>query len=128
MPISIVPAGLEGYVGDWRMSPGLEHEGIIFMSGFTGAGPDGGLSPDPAEQIEAAFDKVRRVLDEAGLGFEHLLEMTSYHVGMRDQLDIFKQIRARYVVTPYPAWTAIEVVGLVREGAVIELKCLARRS
>jgi enamine deaminase RidA (YjgF/YER057c/UK114 family) len=128
MPNSIVPSGLEGYMSDWRMSPGLEYDGIIFMSGFTGAGPDGVLSPNPAEQIEAAFEKVRRVLEEAGLGFEHLLEMTSYHVGMRDQLEVFKQIRARYVVTPYPAWTAVEVVGLVRAGAVIELRCLARRS
>ena len=32
MARSIVPEGLEGYVADWRMSPGLEHDGFIFMS------------------------------------------------------------------------------------------------
>lgn len=128
MPNSIVPPGLEGYVTEWRMSPGLEHDGFIFMSGFTGANADGVLSQDAGEQIEAAFEKVRRVLDEAGLGFEHLLEMTSYHVGLRDHLDVFKSIRAGYVVPPYPAWTAIEVAGFVRDGAVVELRCVARRS
>ena len=25
MPNSIVPEGLEGYIEDWKMSPGLEH-------------------------------------------------------------------------------------------------------
>ena len=53
--------------------------------------------------------------------------MTSYHVGLRDHLEIFKQIRARYVVEPYPAWTAIEVAGFVSEGAIVELRCIARR-
>lgn len=128
MTSSIVPPGLEGYVTDWQMSPGLEHDGFIFMSGFTGANSDGVLSPDAGEQIEAAFEKVSRVLERAGLGFEHLLEMTSYHIGLRDHLEVFKSIRTRYVVPPYPAWTAIEVAGFVRQGAMVELRCVARRS
>ena len=128
MPEAIVPEGLEGYVQDWKMSPGLEHDGIIFMTGFTGASEDGSLSENPVEQIEAAFAKVAKVLEKAGLGFGHLLEMTSYHVGLRDHLDAFKAIRSRYVTEPYPAWTAIEVTGFVREGAIVELRCIARRS
>tara|TARA_R110000868_G_scaffold94957_2_gene261450 strand:- start:452 stop:838 length:387 start_codon:yes stop_codon:yes gene_type:complete len=128
MPTSIVPEGLEGYIQDWKMSPGIEHDGIIFMTGFTGAAPDGSLSGNPVEQIEAAFAKVASVLEKAGLGFEHLLEMTSYHVGLRDHLDVFKEIRSRYVTEPYPAWTAIEVAGFVREGAIVELRCIARRA
>ncbi|MGH1483714.1 MAG: Rid family hydrolase [Geminicoccales bacterium] len=127
MPNSIVPEGLEGYVEDWKMSPGLEHNGIIFMTGFTGTAADGSLSPNPTDQINDAFAKVGKVLERAGLGFEHLLEMTSYHVGLHDHLETFKQIRARYVVEPYPAWTAIEVAGFVTEGVVVELRCIARR-
>ncbi|MEL6964662.1 MAG: Rid family hydrolase [Pseudomonadota bacterium] len=127
MPDSIIPDGLEGYVEDWKMSPGLEHDGFIFMTGFTGTAADGSLSSNPTDQIVAAFTKVEKVLERAGLGFEHVLEMTSYHVGLRDHLEIFQQIRARYVVEPYPAWTAIEVAGFVREGAIVELRCIARR-
>ena len=127
MPKSIVPEGLEGYIEDWKMSPGLEHNGMIFMTGFTGTAADGSLSSSPTDQIEDAFAKVRKVLERAGLGFEHLLEMTSYHVGLHDHLEAFKQIRARYVVEPYPAWTAIEVAGFVTDGVVVELRCIARR-
>ncbi len=128
MPKAIAPADLENYVSDWKMSPGLEHEGFIFMTGFTGALANGQYSNDHAEQIETVFAKIRAVLEEAGLGFEHLVEMTSYHVGLRDHLDQFKRIRANYVREPYPAWTAIEVAGFVREGAVVEIKCIARRT
>jgi len=128
MPKPIVPADLERYIEDWKMSPGLEHNGIIFMTGFTGTAADGSLSSNPTDQIEDAFAKVGMVLEKAGLGFEHLLEMTSYHVGLHDHLEIFKEIRARYVVEPYPAWTAIEVAGFVTEGVVVELRCIARRS
>ena len=127
MPNSIVPEGLEGYIEDWKMSPGLEHNGIIFMTGFTGTTADGSLSPNPTDQIEDAFAKVGKVLKKAGLGFEHMLEMTSYHVGLHDHLEAFKEIRARYVVEPYPAWTAIEVAGFVTKGVVVELRCIARR-
>ncbi len=128
MPASIIPAGLESYISDWKMSPGLEHNGFIFMTGFTGADADGQYSEDDGEQIEAVFAKIKAVLDEAGLDFSHLVEMTSYHVGLRDHLDQFKEIRAKYVCEPFPAWTAIEVAGFVREGAVVEIRCIARRA
>ncbi len=128
MPTSIVPEGLESYINDWKMSPGLEHEGFVFMTGFTGASENGQYSDDHGEQIEAVFAKIKAVLGEAGLGFEHLVEMTSYHVGLRDHLDQFKKIRANYVQKPFPAWTAIEVSGFVRDGAVVEIKCIARRA
>ena len=128
MAVSIVPPTLESYVTDWAMSPGLEHDGFIFMTGFTGPSEDGSYASDPALQIEAVFAKIHAVLEEAGLGFEHLVEMTSYHVGLRDHLDTFKAIRAKYVQDPFPAWTAIEVAGFVAEGAVVEIRCIARRS
>ncbi|MEM8837236.1 MAG: Rid family hydrolase [Pseudomonadota bacterium] len=127
MPKAIIPEDLESYVTDWKMSPGLEHNGLIFMTGFTGADADGGYSDQPGDQIHAVFEKISMVLSEADLGFEHIVEMTSYHVGLRDHLTEFKEIRARYVSEPFPAWTAIEVAGFVREGAIIEIRCIARR-
>jgi len=127
VPQAIVPTELKSYVDEWRMSPGLEQEGFIFMTGFTGAAADGSLSENPREQMVHAFKKVELVLREAGLGFGHLVEMTSYHAGLRNHLQTFREIRAERVHEPFPAWTAIEVAGFVREGAVIELRCVARR-
>ncbi len=103
MPKPVVPESLKSYVTDWMMSPGLEHGGFVFMTGFSGADSDGLLADDPTDQIEAVFEKIGMVLAEAGLSFEHLVEMTSYHVGLRDHLNAFKDIRAKYVSEPFPA-------------------------
>lgn len=122
---AIVPQELESYYTDWKMSPGLISGQHIFFTGFTGANPDGSLSSDPETQMRNAFEKIGFVLRDANLDFGSLVEMTTYHVGLRNHLNTFKLVRAEYVKEPYPAWTAIEVAGFVREGAVIEIRAVA---
>jgi len=122
---SITPIELESYYTDWKMSPGLVSGNHIFFTGFTGANLDGMISDDPETQIRNAFEKIAYVLREAQLDFKALVEMTSYHIGLRNHLDLFKSIRAEYIVEPYPAWTAIEVAGFVKEGAIVEIRVVA---
>ncbi|XHE53776.1 Rid family hydrolase (plasmid) [Phaeobacter sp. BS23] len=98
------------------------------MTGFIGDSPNGHHYDDSAEQIESVFAKMRAVLEQAGFDFQHLVEMTNYHVGLRDHLDKLKCIRANYVKEPFPAWTAIEVAGFVRDGAIVEIQCIAQRA
>ena len=124
---AVIPDDLRSFYEDWRMSPGLACDGFVFLTGFTGADQQGVLPEDPEAQMRRAFEKVGSVLRAAGLGFDAIVEMTTYHVGLRDHLEVFKRVRAEYVVEPFPAWTAIEVAGFVREGAVIEIRVIARR-
>lgn len=124
----IVPSQMKSYYEDWRMSPGLESKGFVFLTGMTGVAPDGTLSSDTADQIRQAFSQIALVLEEGGLRFSDVVEMTSYHVGLRDHLDLFKAIRAEFVEEPYPAWTAIEVAGFATEGVVIEIRVIAGRT
>lgn len=74
------------------------------------------------DQFRQAFEKIGAVLQEAGLGFDSIVEMTSYHIGLREHFDRFCAVRAEYVSDPFPAWTAVEVAGLRREGAAVEIK------
>lgn len=54
--------------------------------------------PDDLEaQFRAAFEKIGLVLREAGLGFEALVEMTSYHVGLRQHFALFDKVRFDHV-------------------------------
>lgn len=110
------------------MSPGLECNGFVFLTGFNGMAPDGTLSQDPCAQIRQAFDQVEMVLREAGLTFRDVVEMTSYHVGLHDHLEQFKAIRAEHVGEPYPAWTAIEVAGFASKGVFVEIRVVAART
>lgn len=123
---AIVPDELKSCYDDWKMSPGHLSGDHLFLTGFTGVNSDGSVPRDPAAQMRNAFEQVGFVLREAGLDYGALVEMTTYHVGLRDHLALFKSIRAEFVREPYPAWTAIEVAGFVREGAIIEIRVIAR--
>ncbi|WP_332685390.1 Rid family hydrolase [Bosea sp. (in: a-proteobacteria)] len=82
--------------------------------------------PEDAEaQFRNVFRKIGLLLAEAGLDFGSVVEMTSYHVGLREHFDLFDAVRLEHLGEPFPAWTAVEVAGLRREGAVVEVRIIA---
>ena len=123
---AIVPKELASYYDDWKMSPGLVSGNHVFFTGFTGTGADGACSPDPETQFRTAFRQLDLVLREAGLDFGAVVEMTTYHVGLREHLDLFRSVRAEFVREPYPAWTALEVAGFASEATIIEIRATAQ--
>jgi enamine deaminase RidA (YjgF/YER057c/UK114 family) len=125
---AIVPPGMQGAADALKLSPGVRSGDHLFLTGMTGSGHDGTMPDDPEQQFRQAFDKISAVLREAGVGFGAVVEMTSYHIGLRDHFDLFATVRQDYVVPPYPAWTAVEVAGLRRPGALVEIRVIARVS
>jgi len=113
------------YPDDWHFSPVLMSGDFAFLSGQTGTHPDGTISLDPEQQFRDAFSFLTANLAAAGLGFDDVVEMTTYHVGLRDHFDLFDAIRLECFSEPYPAWTAVEVAGLRREGAIVEIRVIA---
>jgi enamine deaminase RidA (YjgF/YER057c/UK114 family) len=67
-------------------------------------------------------------LEAAGLTFDDVVEMTTYHVGLRAHLDAFMRVKNEFIHEPYPAWTAIGVSELITEGTLVEIRLVARRS
>ncbi len=121
----ILPPEFGATDGPLKLSPGIRSGGHVFLTGMTGSTRDGQMPHDPEAQIRNAFDKIGHVLRAAGLTFGAIVEMTSYHIGLRDHLDLFDAIRLDYLPEPYPAWTAVEVAGLRREGAIVEIRVIA---
>lgn len=107
-----------------KLSPGILSGSHLFLTGVIGGNPQG-MPDDPEEQFRAVFEKIRTVLAEIDLTFDAVVEMTSYHVGIREHFDLFDRIRLEYVTEPYPAWTAIEAGGLRRQGALVEVRVIA---
>ena len=122
---AIVPPEFRAAAEQLKMSPAIVSGQHVFLTGVTGSDRQGAMPEDPANQMRNAFEKIGGVLREAGLTFRSLVEMTSYHVGLRDHFDLFDSIRLDYVEEPYPAWTAVEVAGLRREGAIVEIRAIA---
>ncbi len=121
----ICPPAAETVVKALKMSPAILSGGFLFSTGMVGLGRDGQMPADAATQFDNVFEKIGGILREAELDFDAVVEMTSYHIGLRDHFELFDAVRLRHFREPYPAWTAIEAGGLRREGALVEVRFIA---
>ncbi|MCH1867550.1 Rid family hydrolase [Nocardioides sp. CFH 31398] len=110
----------------WAFSDVVAASGLLLCSGVTGARPDGNVDDDPATQFETAFAHLGRALALAGATTADVVELTTYHVGLREHLETFAAVKARHVAAPYPAWSAIGVAELAVPGTLVELRAVAR--
>lgn len=122
---AIFPPELRAAAERLNMSPAIVSGSHIFLTGVTGGDGEGRMPDDAAVQFRNVFDKIGLVLHTAELTFASIVEMTSYHVRLREHFGLFDAIRLDYLDPPYPAWTAVEVAGLRREGAIVEVRVVA---
>jgi enamine deaminase RidA (YjgF/YER057c/UK114 family) len=114
------------YPDEWHLSPVLDTGDFVFLSGQTGCRPDGSVASDPEQQFRDTFDSLKVNLAAAGLTFEDIVEMTTYHVDLRKHLPAFTKVKDEYLFAPYPAWTAIGVTEFITEGTLVEIRIVAR--
>jgi enamine deaminase RidA (YjgF/YER057c/UK114 family) len=98
---------------------------FIYVAGQIGLNPDGSMPDDDDTQITNAFDRLKIVLEAAGASLDDIVELVSYHVGLQKHLARFVEIKSRYLRSPFPTWTILEIAGLARPGLVIEIKAVA---
>lgn len=122
---AIIPPEYQERVKQSKMTPAIVSGDHVFLTGVTGVGSNGEMPDDPEAQFRNAFEKIGVTLAAAGLTFDSIVEMTTYHVGLRAHFDLFDRIRLEYLNEPYAAWTAVEVAGLRREGAIVEIRVIA---
>ena len=122
----IIPSDLRSKYDEWHFSPAVESGGFLFVSGCTGTRLDGTISDDIKEQCRDAFKTIEKSLVETGLGFNNVVEMTTYHVGLRANLESFMSVKDEFIFEPFPAWTAVGVSELAKEGAIIEIRVTAK--
>lgn len=120
------PASMKGYYDDFHFAAAARSADLLLCSGQLGTGHDGAVIEDPEAQFVAAFEHVGTVLAEAGLDFDDVLEITTFHVGLRDHLATFVSVKDRFMPAPYSAWTAIGVSQLALPGALVEIRATAQ--
>lgn len=96
-----------------RQIPGVE----LDMSGNI-------VSYDIAAQCHSVFKNVRLVLEDAGLKWENLVDVTVFLTNMKDDFAIYNKIYAEYFKTNQPCRTTLEI-GALPTPIAIELKCIA---
>lgn len=123
-----VPEKFRHYYDDFHFSAAVEAQPpLVFLSGVTASHPDRDMPTDPVAQFHDVFAKLRAYLEEAGLGFENIIEMTTFHVDLRTHIDAFSAVKDEYIGEPYPAWSAIGVSAFIPERALVEVRVVASR-
>jgi enamine deaminase RidA (YjgF/YER057c/UK114 family) len=115
------------FIDDWHLAPVLDTGDFVFLSGITGVHADLSASADPERQFRDAFEFLTANLAAAELDVGHIVELTTYHVGLRKHLDTFVRVKDAFIKAPFPAWTAIGVIELISEGTLVEIRAIARR-
>lgn len=82
------------------------------------------IARDIEAQCHSVFRNVRRVLEEAGSGWEHLVDVTVFLTRMKEDFATYNRIYAEYFRDNQPCRTTVEVKSLPTP-IDIELKCIA---
>jgi enamine deaminase RidA (YjgF/YER057c/UK114 family) len=121
----VIPASMRSMYDRFHFAPAVRSGDLLLCSGQIGVGPDGRAPSDPTEQFTFAFEAVRSILTEAGLDFSDVVELTTFHVGLLQNLGAFMAVKDRYLPDPFPAWTAIGVSELAFPGGLVEVRATA---
>ncbi|QLL09909.1 RidA family protein [Mycobacterium vicinigordonae] len=110
----------------YHFAPAVIDGEYLRCSGMIGLHPDLSVPPDPTAQFTLAFENLHALLAEAGLTFADVIEMTTYHVGLRAHMQEFAAVKDGFMPSPYAAWTAVGVTELASPGALVEIQATAR--
>lgn len=125
MRSGVVPEHWKDFYESTHIPAAVLDRGQLYVTGHTGEDPDGNFSADPETQIRQTFRHIDATLSKGGASWSDVVELNSYHVGLRAQAEILLAIAGEFLSDPYPAWTAVGVTELFDEGAVVEISCIA---
>lgn len=115
----IVPEMYQRAYDTYHYAPIVKVGKTLYLSGIVAG------DPDPEQQFERVFEHLEAVLAEAGADLSNVVEMTTFHVNMREHIETFIEVKDRHMSQPYPAWTAIGITELFSPRALVEVKVTA---
>lgn len=82
------------------------------------------VTEDVAEQTRLVFEDIEKILNCAGANLDNVVKAVIYLTDMND-FDIVSSIRGEYFKKSMPVSTLVEVNGMTRKGAKIEIEVTA---
>src|SRR5262249_45931316 len=123
--VAVIPPGMEAVYEKIHYAPAVRVGNTVYISGQIGRDASMQIVPGSEAQIAQAFENLKKVVEAAGGALADIVDLTSYHTDMRE-LSLFAQIKDRYFLKDYPAWTAIGVASLGGvPGLIVEIKAVA---
>lgn len=98
----------------------------IYVSGVQAPQDDNHrvVSDDIEEQTRLVFESIKEILGEAGASLDDVIKAVIYITDM-EEFDKISKIRAEYFKNSMPVSTLVEVNGMTRYGAKIEVEVTA---
>jgi enamine deaminase RidA (YjgF/YER057c/UK114 family) len=122
---AIVSQGWQEFFDETNVPAAIRHGDTLYVTGHTGEEDDLTFSSDAGHQIRRTFQNIARTLAEAGADWSDVVEIVSYHVGLRSQADVLIAVSKEFLAAPAPAWSAVGVTELWDEGSLVEISCVA---
>ncbi|NNM32785.1 MAG: RidA family protein [Gemmatimonadetes bacterium] len=91
---------------------------LVFLSGVVSG------SDDPITQFRQVWARIGQILEDAGSGLDHVIDITTYHLDMHAHIGDFIEAKNEALST-LPTWTAVGVTELYSPGVLIEVKVIA---
>jgi enamine deaminase RidA (YjgF/YER057c/UK114 family) len=111
----------------YTFSPATRVGNLVFLSGTTGTDDEGNIvgPGDIVAQTRRIFEKFALILQSAGGNLSNIVETTDYVLSLDEYRKTAALRRELFKGPPWPAATGVVVAGLIREGALIEIKGIA---
>lgn len=106
--------------------PAMRVGRMVWISGTTATDDAGRIvAPDDiAGQTRQIFRKFERLLKSLGGSCDDIVETTDYYTTTKNYKET-ANVRREFFRNARPASTGVQVAGLLREGALIEIKAVA---
>jgi len=122
---AVVPSDWTDFYKETHIPAAVWAGDTLRVWSHAGETPDDVFPEDAEEQLRGAFRNITSTLAEAGASWSDVVEINSYHVGLRSQADFLLSVVAEFLKAPYPAWTPVGVTELWPAEAVVEIRCVA---
>lgn len=122
---SVVPT--DKWPERYTFSPATRIGNLVFLSGTTGTDDAGNIvgPGDIVAQTRRIFEKFSLILQSVGGNLSNIVETTDYVLSFEEYNKTAALRRELFKGPPWPAATGVMVAGLIREGALIEIKGIA---
>jgi enamine deaminase RidA (YjgF/YER057c/UK114 family) len=117
------PEGLK-FEKQWGFCDAIVTGDTLYLSGVVAGTRDGDSNLEAA--YARAFEHIAGILKKAGASWDDVVEITSYHTDVTAQMPAIVAVKNKYVRAPFPAWTAVQVVRLIPENGITEIKLVAK--
>lgn len=110
---------------NYHFSQAVRVGDTIWVSGQVGVDANLASASGMAAQAKLAFGGLKRTLEEAGATLADTVELTTFHLDLRRDMEEFAKVKDQFFPRDFPVWTAVGVTQLALPELLVEIRAVA---